>query len=175
MKKGLLSILTLALTVVNLALMLVLIFAVLPMANRTDSLITQIVSVLNLELENYGGENEESIPIDSMDTRAFETELTVNLVSEVDKNGRVIPHYAIFFLTVVLNETHEDYAQYSPQFEEAGMQTLLENKASDIITNKTWQEMEDKLAVQQEILLAFREMFKSNFIYDVQLAGLRMQ
>ena len=52
MKKNILAIIILAATIVNITLSAIMLFTVVPKAQRTDELIKKIVAVLNLELEN---------------------------------------------------------------------------------------------------------------------------
>ena len=54
MKKSVVSIIILALCVANLVLSALLIFTFVPQAKKTDKLVTEICSVLKLELDSSG-------------------------------------------------------------------------------------------------------------------------
>ena len=49
MKKNILTVVVIALCLINLALSAVVVFSIVPMANRTNDLIAQVASVINLE------------------------------------------------------------------------------------------------------------------------------
>ena len=57
MKRNMLSIVILAATLINLTLSAVLIFTVIPKAQRTDALIEKIVAAVELETESGIGKN----------------------------------------------------------------------------------------------------------------------
>ena len=52
MKKNMLAVLILILTIVNITLTAVLMFTVLPNAKQTDNLITRLMQIIDLELES---------------------------------------------------------------------------------------------------------------------------
>ena len=54
MKKNVVSIIILALSVANLVLSALLVFTFVPQAKKTDKLVTEICSVLKLELDSSG-------------------------------------------------------------------------------------------------------------------------
>lgn len=94
MKKNIFSVIITALTVINVVLTAVMFFVMLPTFQKTNNLITQVASVLNLELdadgdagsdEDYSLKDLESFAVD------FETQQTLNL--KTDKDGKA--HYAM--------------------------------------------------------------------------------
>ena len=94
MKKNIFSVLITALTVINVVLTAVMFFVMLPTFQKTNNLITQVASVLNLELNgdddvnpdaNYTIKDMQSIPV------AFESDETYNLQAGTDGKA----HYAM--------------------------------------------------------------------------------
>ena len=82
MKKNIFSVIITALTVINVVLTAIMFFVMLPTFQKTNSLITQVASVLNLELDadsdadpdsNYTIDDIEAVPIE------FAAEQTYNL------------------------------------------------------------------------------------------------
>jgi flagellar basal body-associated protein FliL len=132
-----------------------------------------------LELDSEAGK-EAQIPIADLDAITSETQQTVNLrrdpVSSEQTAGsqRVQDHYAMYYLTVVLNMKHADYKKYQPTITEK--EALLNNTARDIISKYTLDEFHTQAdAIQTEIRDAFRNLYQSDVIYDVQLSQLKFQ
>ena len=69
MKKNILTIVILALCLINMVLTSVMIFTIVPTSNKTNRLISQISSVIDLELESpEQAEEEEQIPVTEIET-----------------------------------------------------------------------------------------------------------
>lgn len=94
MKKNIFSVIITALTVINVVLTSIMFFVMLPTFQKSNNLITQVASVLNLELdadgdagsdEDYSLKDLESVPI------TFEEQQTLNLQTDAEGN----PHYAM--------------------------------------------------------------------------------
>lgn len=174
MKKSLLNILTLALSVVNLALLLVIIFAIVPTMNKTDNLITQICSVIDLELENsYGSSSvgNNTVALDKLSTYDLDSSMTLTLAPS--SNGST--HYAVVSVTLVMDTTNEDYATYGGD-KLTERVSLIKSTIRNVFARYTKEQAEgNDAAIREEILTALRDMYKSDFIYDVQFSELLFQ
>ena len=106
MKKNILAIIILAATVVNITLTAIILFTVVPKAQRTDSLIQRIVAVIDLELENPDAKDyAEVAPEDQEFVALPNSAATWNLSSNTEK-----AHYAVVSkVTIVLNKKSADY------------------------------------------------------------------
>ena len=62
MKKNMLAIVILAATIVNVVLTALMLFTVIPKAQRTDALIQKICAILDMELENPDAADYADIP-----------------------------------------------------------------------------------------------------------------
>ncbi|MDD6071773.1 MAG: flagellar basal body-associated protein FliL, partial [Clostridiales bacterium] len=102
MKKNLITVIILALCVVNLILNIIIVFVCMPSAKKTNNLITEIASVLNLELEgNYA---EPTVSLENMATYSVEAQV-VNLKDD----GSGEKHYIQVGLTLGLDNSSKDY------------------------------------------------------------------
>lgn len=171
MKKSLLNILTLAFSVVNLALLLVLIFAIVPAMNKTDKLITQICSVVDLELENsYGTSGAGTLSIDDLASYDVISATTFSLAPNADGST----HYAVVSVTIVMDTTHEDYEKYGTVI--GDNTSLIKSRILDVFSHYSREQGEgNDAAIRQDILTALRELYHSEFIYDVQFSELLWQ
>ena len=79
MKKNLLTVIILALVLVNLILTAVLAFSVIPQTKKSNELIDQVCAAINIELE--GGQNKDSsaVPIEEIAVYNITDNFTVNL------------------------------------------------------------------------------------------------
>lgn len=102
MKKNLITVIILALCVVNLILNIMLVFVCMPSAKKTNNLIDEIASVLNLELESDNG--TPSVKLENIATYNVEAQV-VNLKDD----GSGTSHYVQMGLTLELDKSSDDY------------------------------------------------------------------
>lgn len=95
MKKNIFSVIITALTVINVVLTAVLFFVMVPTFTKTNNLLTQIASAINLDLDVDGDANgEEDYSLKDLENVAVTFEggqQTLNLKSGTDGQ----PHYAL--------------------------------------------------------------------------------
>ncbi|MDD6572120.1 MAG: hypothetical protein PUF12_07055 [Thermoflexaceae bacterium] len=165
MKKNTLNIIILTLVVINLVLNVLIIFSVIPTANRTNNLIMKISEIIDLELKpEY--ETDNALSIDQIDPRIItnadgKTSLTISVPSSDGKN-----HYAIVTVTVSLDKTNKDYEKLSESFDNA--KSLIISKVDMVISSYTYETVQNsKAEIQEKLLEEIRSLFQSDMIYDV--------
>lgn len=163
MKKSLMIIITLAVSIVNLALMAVLVFAIVPAMKNTNELVGKIASAIDLELQNsYGSNGAPTVSIDDIEVFVIDKELTATFKKGED--GK--PHYLVFNVSMTLNKSDPDYKTYQPTLE--ANQTLITGKVLDILSQYTMEEVQlNTTLVKQEILAEIQAIYQSSFIIDV--------
>ena len=112
MKKNLLSILILALLVVNLIMTGIMMFSVLNQSRKTAELIGKIAQAVDLELSAEEGEEEETA-VSMGDTAVYvlSEDLTIPLArGEDDKD-----HYFIVSVSLSMNMKDKDYKTYGTE------------------------------------------------------------
>lgn len=175
MKKSFLNIMSLALSVVNIALLLVLIFAIVPTMNKMNNLVGQICSAIDLELENsFGPSPNKNVNIDNLVTYDLESSMTIPLAQGEDGKS----HYAIASITLVMDSTHADYATYGVSEKLTERVSLIKNTIRKVFANYTIEQAkssEYEEAICQEIKSALHAMYQSDFIYDVRFSELLTQ
>lgn len=172
MKKSLLNIMALALTVVNLVLTIVLVFAIVPSMKKTDNLITKICTVLDFELENSSGipKSEIDVPMEDIDVYNFSQQMTINLKTGEDGKD----HWAVLSVSLSMNTKNKDYGTYGGTLEQK--ESLIRNKINSIVSAHTRDEMKNNTeAIQDEILKAIQDMFRSDFIIGVNFSEITVQ
>lgn len=159
MKKNLLSILILAFTIVNLVLNVVLIFSVMPASQKTNKMITQICSILDIELE--ASENGNEVPFENVATYSFEEDMTINLKTGADGKE----HIAKIKVTISMDSKHEDYKKYSDL---TTKEQLIKREINEAVSSFTYEEaLQDMSAVENEALKRVQTLYDSDFIIGV--------
>ena len=166
MKKNILAIIILAATIVNIALTSLMLFTVIPKAQRTDALIQKIVSIIDLELENPNAADYAEIPFADRETYALSETLTVNLTKEAGDNKN---HYAHVTATLVINKSSEAYATIQPLL--VSYEPIIKSIISEEVSKCTVNQIgEAKKSIQTEVLSRLRTEFESvDFMVGVDL------
>lgn len=174
MKKNLLSIIILALLIVNLVMTSVMMISVTGTNKKTAAIVTDIASVLKLEL-NQGTEAEESAETVSLEnTEAYDLpdEMTIPLLKGEDG----VMHYALVKVSLSMNVKSDGYKTYGADI--SSRQSLIEGVITEVISQYNVDEVQVKSAeIQDEILsrLQSKEMFDSDFIYKVTFSKFLVQ
>lgn len=166
MKKSLINIITLAVSVANMVLMVVLVFAIVPAMNNTNNLITKICSAIELELSNSTGFiSTDNIPIQDLAIYDLSEELRAGLKN--DAAGK--PHYMMFKVTISMNSKHEDYSTYGTAEAMLEREGLIRSRIFRIVSDYTIEEAQGNIAALEEATLAsLKQLYNgSDFIIDV--------
>jgi flagellar basal body-associated protein FliL len=168
MKKNIFSILILALVIVNLALTGIMMFSVVPAANKTNALVTQICSILKLDLEATRG--KDAISIDQIATYDIADKFTVNLKKDADGKE----HYSVFSVTLSMDKESEGYKTYGESISEK--ESLIKDKVISVVSGFTLAEAQsDKGALQEAIKQSLNDMFESDFIIKIAFRDIVFQ
>ena len=76
MKKNLMSVLILALVLVNTILTAILAIGIIPSVKKSNQLVETVASAINLELNGANGESAASVPMAQIETYDLENEMT---------------------------------------------------------------------------------------------------
>lgn len=174
MKKNTLNVIILTLTLINLVLNVLIVFSVIPTANRTNNLVMKIAAIVDMELKPEYMQNPTALTVDQIDNRTItsadgKTSLTISVPSTDGKN-----HYVVTTVVVSLDKSNEDYAKLSESFTNAN--TLIASRVDAVISSYTFEQaLTAKAEMQSKILEEVRALFQSNMIYDVSLQGFVVQ
>ena len=166
MKKNMLTVIILALCLVNTILSALIVFVVVPTSQRTDKLITQVASVINLELE---GEGASKVDIASIEAYKVEEKKTMNL--KMSENGK--EHYAVMdYVSLSINMNSEDYARLQPLLETQN--SAIMDIVDSVMSRYTYEEaINNRERMKEEILEELKRHFGSpDFVIGVTLGNL---
>lgn len=177
MKKNILTVVVIALCMINLALSAVVVFSIVPMANRTNDLITQVASVINLELEDPDADSIiGDVPVadrESLDPIGGENEVTINL--KKDNSGSA--HYALYdTVTLTINKAADDYKTVTGLI--AANNTYIIDCVTTTLAQRTLEELQndlDRSELKKDILKKLNSYFGTSSICDVVVNNLKYQ
>ena len=162
MKKNLITVITLALVVVNLVLTVILTITILPETQKANELITKVCSAIDLDLESGSATSNANIPIDQIEVYNIDDEQTINLKQDGDGKD----HFAMLTVSISMDTKNSDYKDLKPQVEEKV--NMIKGDINNIVSQYTIDEIKNnQSAVQDEILKDLQKMFGSDFIVAV--------
>ncbi len=175
MKKNLLTILILALLIVNIVLSAIMMFSVTNASKKTTELVTDIASVLKLELGSEGQlEEEEEIPMSQTEVYNIETSLQISLQDDEDGTA----HWCIVSVALSMNNKDKGFKKYGDAESMKSKESLITSVVNDVIGNYTFEELkksENQDAARKEILRQIQNMYDSQFIYRVSFSDIKFQ
>ena len=167
MKKNLLTVLILALLIVNIVLTSVMMFSMMSTNKKTAELVTNIATVLNLELTSPGSEGSvEQISLADTAVHNMTNSLTLLLKSSEDGKTR----YLMCDVALSMNIKHDDYETYGATI--ADKEKLIEDAIGTVIAAEEYQQ--DPESIKAEVLKAIQDLFQSDFVYNVAISNVKI-
>ncbi len=173
MKKNLLTILILALLIVNLVLTGIVMFSTVSANKKTVALVNNIATVLNLEMgPEVAGEEEAAAEVSMADTAMYDIVDPMTIALRKGADGET--HYALVEVSLSMNTKDKGYKEFGATM--ATKESLIKSEIIDVIGSYTREEAEvDKKGMEEAILMRIQEMFDSQFIYDVAFRNINFQ
>ncbi|MCI6665280.1 MAG: flagellar basal body-associated FliL family protein [Lachnospiraceae bacterium] len=172
MKKNLLSVVILALLVVNLILTGIMMFSCVSANKKTAALVNDIASVLDLELTGGGSNAEEVAAVSVADTEIYNIADAMTVALRPSEDGK--EHYCMCEVSFSMNKTHEDYETMSPMV--ATQESKIRSIIIGVIGGYTKEEAQaNQKAIEDAILEQVQQMFGSNFIYEAYFRDVKFQ
>lgn len=175
MKKNLMSVIILALVVVNLVLTGIMMFTIVPQTKNANKMIEAVCAAIDLELSSGAGSGVSNLPIDQIATyplNAGET-LTINLAKGED--GKT--HYAVTAIALSLNNKSEGFEKYGATGL-AEKEPIIQGNILEVFRKYTIEELNDEKGLQKlktEILKDLQQMFGADFIVGVNFPKMIME
>jgi flagellar FliL protein len=181
MKKNLLTVLILALLIVNIVLTSVMLISVVGVNAKTGALVGNIGAILNLELTEPGLETEE-LAVSALDLEEVDLgEVMIMLKPEVIEPDAAATEpsttgksaYMLFNVALQLNTTSPDYKEINGEFI-TGKKNLIISTINDVVGAHTLEECKDNQpALKDEIKQALRNLLQSDVVYEISLSGVK--
>ncbi len=174
MKKNLMSVIILALVVVNLVLTGIIMFSTVSANRKTIALVDDIAAILNLELESASADEaapEEQIVLpENSEVYDIADAMTVALKSSGDGKD----HFAMCSVSFSINTQHEDYKTYQPML--ASKESKIKSEIIEVVGGYTKEEAQaDVHGIEKRILEKVQAMFDSDFVYEAYFRDIKFQ
>jgi len=164
MKKNILTIIIMAIVLINTILTALLIFTIVPTANKTNTLVAKVASIVDLELESPN--SEDNISVDDIQTFNIPDKMTINLKSTDQKE-----HYLTVNVSLSMNTKNKDFTKYSETVKDHVIE--LKDIIQDEFSKYTKDEIQsNKDKIKDNILVNIQEYYKSDFIIKVSFGNL---
>ncbi len=168
MKRNMLAILILAVSIVNLAMSAFMMLTVMNTNSKTVKLISDVAAAVNIDnatiINKAGSGGSGSVPMDK--TALYDLngddKLTIALLPGEDGST----HYAQMEVTLSMNTESEGYKTYGETMDDR--KSLIKAKINEIVGSYTLESLRASEAeVKQQILEALQTLFDSDFIFKV--------
>lgn len=170
MKKNLMSVLILALVLVDTILLAIMAIAVVPQAKKSNELVNAVASAIKLELSEESGRQPSAVPMDQVVTYDIEDELTINLKASGDGQN----HYVVLKASLSMDEKNKGYKKYGADI--ASKSSVLKNEIISVVSSHTLEEFQqDQVGIREEITKNLQTLFDSDFIIDVGFSSVTSQ
>ncbi|HHV10207.1 MAG TPA: hypothetical protein GXX75_08025 [Clostridiales bacterium] len=172
MKKNILTIIIMAITLINTVLLAILIFVIVPSSNRTNQLVAKVASIVNLELENP---EEAEVSVSDIVTQKIDEKLTIKLKNsggqQINNGNEEQPHYAILYVSLAMNSKNKDYETLKDKIvENEGPITEIVNEEFAKYTIDNVQD--NKETIRKKVLERIHDLFQSDFIINVSFGNI---
>lgn len=174
MKRNLLSILILALLIVNIALTAIMMFTFNSTFSKTAALVNDIAGVLDLEVNgpvtNYDGSSGE---VSLADTITYDLPESMTIPLAVGEDGKA--HYAMVSVSLSMDSSNADFKSYKLEGV-SERKSLIQSEITEVFGEYTLDEARaDTEGLKKEILQRLQQLFGSNFIYKVSFSEIVWQ
>lgn len=171
MKRNLLSIVILALVLVNTVLSVVLMVSVVGTAKKTGALIDGIAEALSLEMESQNvSEGLAGIPMTNIKVYTLPESMTIPLKDSGDGKA----HYCLLEASFSINTESPGFVTYGEDL--SPQESLIKDKIFNIVSGYTMEEARsNQELIKQQILEAVQAMYDSDFIFNVSFGEYMFQ
>ena len=169
MKKNLISVIILALLIVNIALTSVMLFSVTSTNKATADMVMRITGAMDMELSSADG--TAFTPVVPIENRAsYDIADTMTIRLKQDEDGA--EHYIMIAVTLSMDKEHEDYKEYGESLTDR--ESLIKSEIINVIGQYTMAEAQaDEAGMKQAILESIQNMFGSDFIFRVDFRDVK--
>lgn len=165
MKKNMLSVLILALLIVNLALTGVMMFSMMSTTKKTNKLIDGIATALSLEIADPNAQEEtteQEVAMEDIEIYQIPDQMTIGLAKGADGKA----HYCLMSVSLSINMKDPDYEKYSPTL--STQQDIIKDLIFSTVGSHPIEEVESNQdGLREEILEAIQKKYNSKFVYNV--------
>ena len=168
MKKNLISVIILALLIVNVVLTAIMMLSVTSASRKTAALVDNIATALNLELTAQTGDAEAAnVPMENIEVYSISESMTIPLRKGEDGAD----HYCLVSVSFSINTKADGYKDYGSDL--SPQEKLIMDKINAVFGQYTMEEARgNEEQIKKEILAEVQKMFDSDFIFNVSFSSI---
>ncbi len=165
MRKNLLSVIIIALLVVNIVMTAFMMFTVIPANKKTMTLVGDVAAAMNLDLHDSALVSAGASGVSVEDTVTYDIEDQMTIFLRKGEDGK--DHYAIVSVSLCMDSKHADYKTYGSDI--ASKESMIKNEINNAIGSLTYDECLAMTTneIQDVVLEKIKSMYGSDFIYKV--------
>ena len=168
MKKNMMSVIILALVLVNVVLTGVMMFFTVSANSKTIALVNDIAAILDLETSMP----VSAAAVNPADSEVYDIADSMTVALKPDGDGK--DHYAMCAVSFSINNKHEDYATYQPML--STKESKIKSDIIEVLGNYTKEEASNNTdEIENEILKCVQELFGSDFVYEAYFRDIKFQ
>ena len=164
MKKNILTIIVMAVSIVNLVLGIVLVFSIVPASNKTAALVDKVASVIDLNIDDPNSE-EQDYTIDDLVayTKTYDSAVNINLKKDVGDDSN---HYAqLAGFTISFNSKADDKkVSESIQTNDIYVDDIVKETLGSYTATTL-----DLVKVRSEIVKKIQEKYNTKAVVEISL------
>lgn len=171
MKKNLLSVLILALMIVNVAISVITMISITGTNKKTAALVDTIATVLNLELVTDDEGEGPAISLADTEIYSIADQMTIPL----NTNGESKQTYMICKISLSINMKDEDYKTYNSEtigtyepYIKQAVEGVISSYDMEYLSNSANRE-----EVKKEVLEAIQKWLDSKVVYDISISDVK--
>lgn len=171
MKKNLLTVLILALMIVNIVLTTVIMVSVISANKKTADLVGNIATALNVQFAAPGseGEAEPAVPLENTVVYPLPESLMIQVATA--EGGSV---YFIFDMSLSMDIKGDGYKKLGENITSGGYDSVIEDLVNSIVGAHTEEECNSNLdSIKQEILQAIQNLTGYKFVYKINISNIK--
>ena len=167
MKRNLISILILALLVVNIVLTAVMMFSVVGTSRKTAALVEDITTAMSLDLAGPAGEESQEATVSIADTETYKFSDQITVTLKADEDGK--DHYCVTSVSFSMNTKADGYKEYGASVADGSHDSMLKSAVYEVLSGCTLNELraDNNAAASKAILEKIQSEYGSDFIYKV--------
>lgn len=165
MKKNLITVLILAISIINLVFNIILFFVFMPSVAKTNKLIGDISEVLDLELTSQSAASAGQVDVNNLVEFKLEEGSPINLAS----NGDDELHALKYGITIKMDKTAKDYEKINNTLSTST--SYIYDMTRDVVGQYTYEQVIDvnvRKEIKEKLLAEFKEYFNTECIYSVE-------
>lgn len=174
MKKNLLSVVILALLIVNLVLTGIVMFSTVSANKKTVSLVNDIAEVLDLELAAGSSSSADgaATSVSVADTEVYNIADAMTIALRASEDGK--EHYCMCEMSFSMNKTDPDYETMNAMV--SAQESKIRSIIIGVVGGYTKEEAQaNQKAIEAEILKQVQDIFGSKFIFEAYFRDIKFQ